>query len=344
MNIAEIGASLNDQPANLMLGEESSPFMAKQKISRSPKRKARIAPIPAHPVPQSIFETAEDQRRAAAHDIQARLLKRQIKLSSQPGVLMNTINAGEVINFSMDELQNADPAYVRDEDIAEATGMDLSQNMNQVKFLFEKHKADLKRVVSNIDTRVAEIFDRQPVEEDLVPGIVYGYKVRLTDRNPPLRVSITYPGKAANELAFAYASMDVKEPTQAKCMSMHQDNSKIVVQGNMNQKTQKMCFNKQFLYISIIVESKKIQRVRLVARFHEDVRRSVQNIPGQLDEDGQPIVARRDDEIQEIDIDDFHLGQGTLKDKQDRVLRLVSKMKEDELMREKFSKKLEAIR
>ena len=53
---------------------------------------------------------------------------------------------------------------------------------------------------------------------------------------------------------------------------------------------------------------------------------------------------RRNDDIQEIDIEDFHLGQGTLQDKRDRVLRLVNKMKDDEVMREKFQRKIEAIR
>ena len=57
-----------------------------------------------------------------------------------------------------------------------------------MNFLFEKNKADLKRLVANADMRVSEIFEGQMVNENMVPKLAYGYKVRLTDMKPPLRV------------------------------------------------------------------------------------------------------------------------------------------------------------
>lgn len=46
----------------------------------------------------------------------------------------------------------------------------------------------------------------------------------------------------------------------------------------------------------------------------------------------------------DIDVDDFSLGEGPLGVKRDRVMRFVSRLKDDEVVRGKFNKKLDAIK
>ena len=126
-----------------------------------------------------------------------------------------------------------------------------------------------------------------------------------------------------------YVSHDEKEPTATKNMAAYQNPTKIMVQGQVNAKTQQMYFDKQFLYISVVAEAEGMEYMRMIARFYSDVRISKAKAAGGEEEE---LGARRKDD-EEIDVEDFSLGPGTLQDKRDRVLKFVEKVKDDGQMR-----------
>jgi hypothetical protein len=54
-------------------------------------------------------------------------------------------------------------------------------------------KAYLGRLVTSQDEMITEIFEKSPKEFHLVQNMVLNLKIKVQDKNPPLKVFISYP-------------------------------------------------------------------------------------------------------------------------------------------------------
>ena len=99
---------------------------------------------------------------------------------------------------------------------------DVANNsMEKVKMQFERSKAAMKRIVASQDQKITEIFDRVTISEIIVPNLNYLYKVRLTDRTPPLRISVLFTDQVHNRNVIIYESFDHKEPNAHAKQKVH---------------------------------------------------------------------------------------------------------------------------
>jgi hypothetical protein len=129
-------------------------------------------------------------------------------------------------------------------------------DMSSVRYELLKNEAVLKRLVANAEVRVTEIYNRQVVEELFVPGLQYGYKMRLEGHEPPCRVTFEFPEKAATTGVQVFVSYDYKEPAADKCSESYVMSTerfpKISLKGVINPKTQRPHFNKPYVYLTVI--------------------------------------------------------------------------------------------
>jgi hypothetical protein len=48
-------------------------------------------------------------------------------------------------------------------------------------------------MVASFDEITTELYDRSPIEENIIPEITFNFKIRLSDKLAPLYVFFSYP-------------------------------------------------------------------------------------------------------------------------------------------------------
>lgn len=86
-----------------------------------------------------------------------------------------------------------------------------------------------------------------------MPNIPYYYRVRLTDKLAPMKVCWSFPdGKQKSNHVMVYYSTDHKEPSNQPGETYEPNKTRFTLNGIINPKTQKLVFDKPFLYICVI--------------------------------------------------------------------------------------------
>lgn len=85
------------------------------------------------------------------------------------------------------------------------------------------------RMVASFDEITTEIFDRSPIEENIIPDITFNYKIRLSDKLAPLNVFFSYPENQHNKAITLYISYENKDPSQHSNMASYFNPNKICV-------------------------------------------------------------------------------------------------------------------
>lgn len=125
--------------------------------------------------------------------------------------------------------------------------MSLDLAMSQ----FAMVKAYLGRLVTSQDEMITEIFEKAPREFHLVQNMVLNLKIKVQDKNPPLKVFISYPNSPSVKNVTIYTSNDVKEPNAQSHVSYYSNPRCIELKGIIDSKSGKSAFPKQWFYLAI---------------------------------------------------------------------------------------------
>ncbi len=86
-------------------------------------------------------------------------------------------------------------------------------DINAIKRQLEEYQARLVRMVASFDEITTELYDRSPIEENIIPEITFNFKIRLSDKLAPLYVFFSYPENQHNKAISLYISYDNKDPS-----------------------------------------------------------------------------------------------------------------------------------
>jgi hypothetical protein len=60
-------------------------------------------------------------------------------------------------------------------------------------------------MVASFDEITTELYDRSPIEENIIPEITFNFKIRLSDKLAPLYVFFSYPENQHNKaISYTY--------------------------------------------------------------------------------------------------------------------------------------------
>lgn len=102
-------------------------------------------------------------------------------------------------------------------------------DINAIKRQLEEYQARLVRMVASFDEITTELYDRSPIEENIIPEITFNFKIRLSDKLAPLYVFFSYPENQHNKAISLYISYDNKDPSSNSNMASYFNPSKICI-------------------------------------------------------------------------------------------------------------------
>jgi hypothetical protein len=104
----------------------------------------------------------------------------------------------------------------------------------------------------------------------LVKDVEFNFIVKLSEKQPPLRVIISYPDGGMNQREVqVYTSFTNKIPSAASHLESYINPTLIVFAGIRSKQTGRSCFESENLYIT--VKSQDVDtRARLLLKFKEE--------------------------------------------------------------------------
>ena len=137
-------------------------------------------------------------------------------------------------------------------------------------------------------------------------------KVKLQDKNPPLKIGFNYGGESAKKSVTVYVSQRVRDPCKGNCDAEYLNPSKIMIEGSKNAKSKKEAFDSDWVYLTIF--SKFDCQIKVNATFKTVVAKA----PGlkkmtTMGLDDQIFKMKESKRSGEEVLDNFDLGKGTMK-------------------------------
>lgn len=239
--------------------------------------------------------------------------------------------------------------------------LDTTKSVLQAKEEFSRIQAQLRKIVASREDYISEIHEGQPTEHFIYEGIGVNLKIRIHENPAPLTVMFYYPDNPSIKGVRLYHSQQVKEPktSEARFSALNKNPTKIKVNGIIDSRTGKQVFNNHWLYITMVCDKDAETRVRINFRFNKPIvhaskkKLALKGNPDQQAPDGEqpeddednktPVSSKKVNE-NEIDIDNFTLGEGPLRAKREKLNKLKDKLVEDDALRIRLSKKIQNIR
>lgn len=262
-------------------------------------------------------------------DIDDKICKHQHRLATRRNFTINCEKCNDYLYSALMELDDHEQKDIAEQ--IELTKIDTSEQMNIAKKTSNMIRAEVEKLVACRDDIIKEIHDDKPAEFDIFKNISLNLKLRLYEKPGPLTLTFTYRSSAMAKSVMLYVSHTTKEPTQHSNMASHilsRSPMKIKVAGQIDPKTQKQIFEKQWLYMTLVYDQEEDCSLKIAAKFNYQVKKTKDKKkiksplpvehPAEPEEgkapelEGEIVHTFSDQGEGEIELDDFNMGSGPI--------------------------------